>query len=533
MMVATVVAAPYIHVLDPDIREGFLANLGCPGDPAGLLVIVDEAHNFIDAARETESVSLDRDLVDAAMDECTTFKSEPMVWNIGLRTFLTFLKATIRRLATELIGLAGRSEQEAVIEGTALEDALMEKFSLTRAALDSAIEEMRSVGEARTEKLMEEGGNRISEIQEVAEFLAKWCDASGDHYVRTVAVDKNGERLHAHCIDPSDISKFLNSTKGTVHMSGTLSPLVQYAKVLGLSNRITFRTYPSPFPEGNRLVLYDETVTMQMRTLSSDPDMLPRIERRIADLCNAVDKNTLVFFTSYGNMNKMRGYLETHIRKRLYWEESGNPRGNDSSLATFRSRRDGVLFCVMGGKFAEGIDFPGEELCFAVIVGVPYPPPSVEQSAMSDLYDSKYGSGKGWEYCSSIPAQRKMAQAIGRLIRTPPDRGAAVILDNRAARMRKALGAVPTSNPVDEVVAFFRRFVGNKYGTVMARVRDSDAAHRRAVRHQGLDSPGHSPRTGVRVRRPERVDDPDRGPHPADVRRPGRDKVQRERLLRR
>ncbi|MDY0223875.1 MAG: DEAD/DEAH box helicase family protein, partial [Candidatus Methanomethylophilaceae archaeon] len=48
-----VIVAPYIHILSEDIRTNFLTNLG--GEDVPILLIVDEAHNLIDAAREQES----------------------------------------------------------------------------------------------------------------------------------------------------------------------------------------------------------------------------------------------------------------------------------------------------------------------------------------------------------------------------------------------------------------------------------------------------------------------------------------------
>ena len=104
---------------------------------------------------------------------------------------------------------------------------------------------------------------------------------------------------------------------------------------------------------------------------------------------------------------------------------------------------------------AEGIDFPGDELCFAIIVGIPYPPPTLESKAMSDMFDRMYGRGKGWEYVSVAPAVRKMKQAIGRLIRTEEDRGMAVIMDKRAARYVRELDCSVTRDPVGDVSSFF------------------------------------------------------------------------------
>ena len=449
-----VVAAPYVHILDPDIRDSLMTNLDRPGDPKSLLIIVDEAHNLVDAARESETFRIDRALVDAAVDECSTFSHQPEVGDrILLSEFLGTLKRAIRAAATELIPMG---KDTVAIQDDRIERTIMEKFGLSPSELQVAIEDAIDLGEARTDKLLDSGENRVSDIQEVAVALKSWCGADSKRFVRTIHADREGEFLRAYCIDPKEISMFLNSTSGTVHMSGTLHPMDQYARVIGLSSNCTFRRYPSPFPPENRLVVYTPHLTTRWQDLKANPDMKARLERTIADLCNSVDKNTLVFFTSYASMQSMRGYLEEHIRKRLYWEQSRNNRANASALSSFRARRDGVLFCVMGGKFAEGIDFPGEELCFAVIVGIPYPPPSPDLDAMSDMFESRYGQGKGFAYTSSIPAQRKLKQAIGRLIRTETDRGMAVILDSRASRFAKDLDARPSDDPVGEAARFFR-----------------------------------------------------------------------------
>lgn len=451
---ARVVAAPYIHILDPDIRQSLMSNLSHPGDPGSLLIIVDEAHNLVDAARESETFTIDRAMVDDAIDECSTFKGRPSVGTgIDLRELLDHVKRCIRSIANDLVPMGGGT---AVIEGTRLEDMIMSRFSMGAESLDAALEDAVVLGEERTQRILESGDQKVSAIGTVSSLLRSWCSSGSGRFVKTVRVDESGECLRACCIDPEDVSRFLNSVKGTVHMSGTLQPLDQYARVIGLSSNCMFRRYPSPFPPENRLVVYTPGLTMRYQDLKGDPGMRERIQRTVADLCNSVRRNTLVFFTSYGNMRSMQPYLEQHIDRRLYWEENGRSQSNSAKLNMFRSRRDGVLFCVMGGKFAEGIDFPGDELCFAVIVGIPYPPPSPELNAMSAMFDARYGSGKGWLYCSAVPAQRKMKQAIGRLIRTETDRGMAVIIDSRASRFAKELDARPSEDPVAEAQAFFR-----------------------------------------------------------------------------
>lgn len=446
-----VIALPYVHILSKDIRNTLLSNLGV--DNKDIVLIIDEAHNMIDAARDQESFVIDSRMVESAILECQAFPGAEVQPGIGLKDFISYFKSTMRAVATEKMGL---DVKEVLLEGDFIEERLMKKFSLTRTSLDSALEYMRDLGDTRTELLLEKGETRQSDVQVLANALSKWIVSDRERYVRTMRIDENGEYLSAACIDPEEISIFLRSVPGSVHMSGTLNPLPQYAQVLGLPGTSRFRTYPSPFPPENRKVVYVDDVTTSQREMRADPHMKDRIERHIADLCNGVHKNTLVFFTSYANMRAMRPYLERHINKDLYWEESRNQRMTMENLYRFRNGRNGVFFSVMGGSVAEGIDFPGDELCFAIIVGIPYPPPTLEMRAMSDLFDRRYGQGKGWLYTSEVPALRKMKQAIGRLIRTETDRGMAVILDNRAARYVKQLDATPTKDPVGDAVRFFR-----------------------------------------------------------------------------
>jgi len=449
-----VVAIPYIHILSEDIRGNLLTNLDATDSPESLLLIVDEAHNLIDAARDQESFTIDTDLVNNAIDECSTMRTQPTVWQeVEIKDFLGYFKNSIRNVATEKLGL---NEKEVVLKDDYIEQRMMTKFGMKSNDLESAIERIIDFGEARTELLMQEGKNEVSHIQTLGVLMRNWCTSSSERFVRSLKVDKDGEYLSAKCIDPRDISFFLNSIPGAIHMSGTLQPLDQYARVLGLSGNPKFMKYPSPFPPENKSVIYVNDVTMQQKELQADPSMIERIERYIVDLCDSVDKNTLVFFTSYHYMRQMRPYIERRLSKSLYWEEQRNQRKTMENLASFRNGRNGVFFSVMGGSIAEGMDFPGDELCFAIIVGIPFPPPSSEQKAMSEMFDQRYGLGKGWLYTSEVPAMRKIKQAIGRLIRTETDRGMAVILDKRVAKYAKQLDATPSEDPAGDAARFFR-----------------------------------------------------------------------------
>ncbi len=461
-----VVAAPYVQILNPDIRENLMVNMDLAGDPKRLMIIVDEAHNFLDSARSEETFIIDGELVDNAVDECSVFR-DPVVWEeVRMDQFLNFFKTCIRVAATEKLGL---SESEHVFEDDYIEDRMMKRFGMSRTDLEAVVETLLDLGETRTERLIESGENRISHVEELALLMRAWFSSGSERFVRAIKTGKDGEYLSATCIDPEEISGFLNSVPCTLHMSGTLRPLNQYARVLGLGGNPKFRTYPSPFPPENKRVLYVRGLTTRQADMKADPSMQNRLESMIATICNAAKVNTMVMFTSYRFMEMMRPYLERNIRRPLYWEKNSDQRTTANSLARFKTERGGVFFSVIGGSVTEGIDYPGDELCMTILVGVPYPPPSNELKAMSDLYDERYGRGKGWLYTSQVPAVRKINQATGRLIRTETDRGIAVILDYRVSKFAKDVGAIPTDDPVGEVVRFFagKNSLYHKFPTLM------------------------------------------------------------------
>ena len=88
-----------------------------------------------------------------------------------------------------------------------------------------------------------------------------------------------------------------------------------------------------------------------------------------------------------------------------------------------------VCFCVLGGMFAEGIDFKGEALIGVMIVGVGLPQINAESDLLRDYFEQAYG--KGYAYAYQYPGMNKVLQAAGRLIRDRSDYGFILFMDDR------------------------------------------------------------------------------------------------------
>jgi DNA excision repair protein ERCC-2 len=139
----------------------------------------------------------------------------------------------------------------------------------------------------------------------------------------------------------------------------------------------------------------------------------------------------------------------------------------DKLLDKFKSmglKGGAVLVGVMGGRFSEGEDYPGNEMNSVVIVGVPYPKPTEKVESQIEYYDMVF-PGRGKEYGYVLPAMRKASQAAGRPFRNLDDRGVVVFMDYRYSTrylanllpewIRSRLRSVEECEPLDSVVLNF------------------------------------------------------------------------------
>jgi DNA excision repair protein ERCC-2 len=116
--------------------------------------------------------------------------------------------------------------------------------------------------------------------------------------------------------------------------------------------------------------------------------------------------------------------------ERPTWDKAKRDGALDA-LRLARGRDGALLLAVQGGSLSEGVDYDDNLLASVVIVGLPLSPPSVEVQSLTDYYERKFGSAKGYEYAYLFPAMNKILQAAGRPIRSERDRAAIVLLEGR------------------------------------------------------------------------------------------------------
>lgn len=451
---ASVVTAPYAFFFMPFIRHNLLDWMNIPISDA--VVIVDEAHNLPDYARDIRSVTLSSRLLDLATKEIDELRDPEIAHGVSAYDLVEACRKRLSEALDEFL-----IEDDGLIPPPFLEEGLLSTFTTTTKGLATMADSLMAHGESIREERRRKGRLPRSYLCSLGGFLRFWLELDEECYVKLV-VGGDNPAFEAYCMDPSLACRALLDCHSTVHMSGTLRPLTEYRDSTGLPRRTPLLMFPSPFPPENRKVFYLENVTTRYEDLVKDSEIITRMEDHTVSLCNVLDRNIVVFFPSYALMDRfLEDGLQGRIRKTVHIEKKGMAQSDlMEEVGRFKGawEEGAVLLAVMGGRISEGIDFPERELEVAIVAGIPYPRPTAKQRALLHYYEMKFG--QGWEYTVKAPVTRKLLQAIGRLIRTETDVGAAIILDRRANQFSDRLEMESSETIVNDVLNFF----SGKYG---------------------------------------------------------------------
>jgi len=441
---AKVITSPYVYFFNPFIRNSLLEWMNRP--LSEVVLVVDEAHNLPEYAREIRSAELSLRSIDLVKKEAIQHGDAEVLDGISIIDVCSILQRILLSLSEEYV-----IDEDGLLPPSALEEEIMHSLTITSSKLEVLAENLVVYGEIIREKRKREGKLPRSYIHSLGSFLLFWMKLEGGEYVKLVHGGDNPS-LEGYCLDPSLATSVVKDCHSSIHMSGTLSPLDEYRDSIGLPDDAILKELPSPFPEENRIILYTEDTTTKYEELLRDGEMFSKIKDHILEIVNSTERNTVVFFPSH---NLLRQFLNSRkeIRRRVYVEEKEMKQEElMKQVSKFKGSKS-ILFAVVGGRISEGIDFPDKELEIAVLVGVPYPKPTAKQKALLHYYDVKFN--KGWDYSVRAPTTRKMLQSIGRLIRKEDDRGVAIILDRRAVHFKDSLKALNKSEDLVADIKFF------------------------------------------------------------------------------
>lgn len=400
-----IIVAAYNYIFDQDLRRIFLADACLRLEDA--VLIVDEAHNIPYSLVNLLSRQISEKAVKAARREVRHFLPEP--YRSSLEKELTILLAWFRKLRTIVAKSGGELE--------------IEFSDIVAIASNAAV--MKEVV-----PLIESRLNHVSYLRNVASFLSS-ISVHKVGYSTVASMDEGELTLKHLCIHPAkEVSPVFAKAKSVILMSGTLPPRDYLVSMVGLEEeRVNEVRFQISWASNVRATVLSG---ISSRYLERSSVMYKSMGRVIDELYENLKYGVaLVVVPSYS----MAKTLRAHLHSEPIFVEKETTKLNDV-LALVKGKEKLLIICAAWGKLVEGVELKLNNTSLVklvVIAGLPVPQPSIINKKLAEIAKYKLGDSEtAWRLVFMVPAAVKVAQAIGRGIRSELDKVAVAILDERA-----------------------------------------------------------------------------------------------------
>lgn len=381
------------------------------------ILIVDEAHNLPDRVRKIYSPELDEGEIVRLSNQATLSPGE--LWR-QLSLLLQELRELVAGFAHELPEEAGSA-----VEASFSQDAFEDFLGRWDPAMVSYFEWKRESGDISEEDPVLALHFQIVRFGSVLRLAEGHSD-----FARVAERTPQGIRVALVCLDPARIlSPLFDAVSSAVLLSATLEPFEVTRRLNGLAEVRTAEIgLPPPFPRENRRIFLVPSVRT---TFAAREKNYGKIAEVLAQMADAHPGNNLALFPSYRFLREVASRLPPVTARVIEQREKLSEFEKRQILAALESREESGLlfFAVAGGMYAEGVDYPGENLTGVFVVSPSLPQVSFERELLRRYFDDNDESG--FEFAYIQPGMTRVIQAAGRLIRSETDRGVVALLCRR------------------------------------------------------------------------------------------------------
>ena len=369
------------------------------------IVLVDESHNMISRSRDMYTSSLKRSDI------------------ILLRRQATKLKPSIRTGVQKVLSAFDAYD-------TLLHDQSFMSFkTINIEFIESLKYLMKKIENALKESPSYPKKNEVIESYFSIFGFMKIYDYYNDAYLTNVTKDQDELSITLQCLDASQFiyQTVRDKIYGTVFFSATLYPIEYYQTLLTLKQGETLKIR-SPFDRDRLNIVIAPYLSTRYH------DRTGSIEGVVDIILSTIESkkgNYIAFFPSYAYLNQILERMPQTKYSLIIQEKEMNQIQRDQIVSLFKDDQEHsqIAFFVMGGMFAEGIDYIGDMLSGVIIVGVGLPMINETNNQLKDYYQDQFN--KGFDYAYQYPGMNKVIQAVGRVIRTDEDYGVAILIDDR------------------------------------------------------------------------------------------------------
>lgn len=370
-------------------------------------LVIDEAHNLPSRAQDYFSPSLSVQDLDILESDFTKL---PATFSLQAGTLIRRAKSLIQEYGED----GGSRKVDIDIEPFLdLERSIR---ALTTEYLDS-----------ETEIIQRDPMLRMMNMW--SDFIAA-LDYCGPEFFTTYQNTRFSEMLKVTCCDASEQLKLAyKEFKNVVAFSATLKPFAYYQELLGFPKESQTLEFQSPFKVENRQLMIIPQISTKLndRALNSG-----KVAEVIARVTRVKAGNYIALFPSFEFLAQVEKLLQVPHMRILRQERDMKQLDVQIYLEELKSATEPILLLgVQGGVFSEGVDFPGDMLIGAFVIGPALPSFDFEREQIRSYFDSRYGKEHGFNYTYVYPAMAKAIQSAGRVIRSETDKGVIILMDSR------------------------------------------------------------------------------------------------------
>lgn len=388
-------------------------------------LLVDEAHNLGERAREMYSATLNRSDSRRAAAAC---KGSHPALRRAIQSLVRALDQWVKALWEGDVAVSAAENRESDVRVTFLAESESRPAAVTRAA--NRVAEVVSQLWELSQSPPEEIGDWLKALYR---YLCIEQLLAGQHRGLT-RVENRGQRwqeqqLKLLCLNAADyLQQCYQQFHSVIVFSATLRPAAYIYRQLGLQVQSPYLMLPSPFRPQQLGVYLCPYIDTRYRVRDRATDVLVDM---VARVYQSRPGNYLVFFPSYRFLQQVaQRFGELFPQIDLIQQAAGaSDDARAAFLHHFSEGRQSLGFAIMGGIFGEGVDYVGEQLVGTIVVGVGLPQVNEEQELLRDACEE--AGDNGFDYAYRYPGMTRVLQTAGRVIRSESDRGVVILADYR------------------------------------------------------------------------------------------------------
>ncbi|MCJ1399339.1 ATP-dependent DNA helicase chl1 [Xylographa trunciseda] len=500
------VALPYPLLLQKTAREALDISL------KGHVVIIDEAHNLMDAISNIHSVRI-------SLSQLERSRSQLGVYLQRFRNKLkgknrVYVTQVVRLIDSLIVYMKDTSAKSKSTDGLVNINGLtagkgvdqINLYKLVRYLQESKLSrKVDGYNVQQTQKKDIKSGKATSTmpvLTQVQSFLQTLVNPSADGRYFYFRNDGSDPSLKYMLLDPSyHFREIIEEARAVILAGGTMSPMEDYThhlfpylspgriKTLSCGHVISAENLLAlPITKGPTGLDFD--FTFEKRTTAGMIDALGTCILRLSQI---IPDGLVVFFPSYGYLEQATSRWKAALgndcsiwndlaKIKAVFLETKDSVGVEDVLRDYshaiETGRGGLLLSVIGGKMSEGINFSDKLGRGVVVVGLPFPNihtaewkaklEYIENATVSRGGSAADGKMAGRQFYENA-CMRAVNQSIGRAIRHQNDYASIIMLDRRyntlriqeklPAWIRKSLlkkeGTKPFSEMMGSITSFF------------------------------------------------------------------------------